>query len=419
MNLYIKRPIAIEISPNTAFDDVRIAWGIFFTPWRYINGNSVMLLEQWFRQYFSVSSAISFVSGRGALFIILQALGVNKDDEVIIQSFTCAVVPNAIIARGAKPIYVDINLSLTMDPDKLEKEITKKTKAIIVQHTFGIPSDIEKIVSIANKYEIPIIEDSAHVIGGIWKNKKLGSIGKVGFFSFGRDKAFSSVFGGMVITNDIMFGKKIRSLHRVQKNPSFLWILQQLFHPIAFYIILPLYDTLYIGKVILIILQKLHFLSFSVTNKEKDGGFEKIFLSKLPNALAILALHQVRKIKEYNAKRNSITELYIKELSDPMFSFPWRVSSSLLRFPVLINGNRDDLMLFMKKHNIYLGNWYTECIGPSGTDFEKIYYQRSNFPISLMISQKIINLPTYPTMKIADAKRIIQVLQIYARNKRS
>lgn len=113
-----------------------------------------MLLEQWFRQYFSVSSAISFVSGRGALFIILQALGVNKDDEVIIQSFTCAVVPNAIIARGAKPIYVDINLSLTMDPDKLEKEITK-TKAIIVQHTFGIPSDIEKLSQLQINMKFP------------------------------------------------------------------------------------------------------------------------------------------------------------------------------------------------------------------------------------------------------------------------
>ncbi len=408
----MKRPIAIGLSPNATSEDVALATSLLFRPWKYINGNSVMLLEQWFRQFFHVSHAISFVSGRGALYAILQAMGVGKNDEIIMQSFTCAVVADAIIARGATPVYVDITSSLTIDPSKIEAAITKKTKALLIQHTFGIPSDMDAISRIAKAHKLPIIEDVAHVIGGTYNKKLLGTIGDVAFFSFGRDKAFSSVFGGMAITSDATLGKKIRSVQRVQKNPSLFWIAQQLLHPIAFAAILPLYDVLSLGKALLVVLQKVGVLSFPVSANEKRGGFDRGMLAKLPNALANLALIQVRRIKQYNEKRETLAGIYTKELSNPLFSLP--VSDAVfLRFPVLIAHGRDEVLAYLKKRQIYLGKWYAECIDPVGTDYEKLQYKRSSYPQTIAVSGQILNLPTYPTMEIEDAKKIVQLLNKY------
>lgn len=411
----MRNPIAISLSPNTEKKDVFLTLKILLKPWRIINGQQIKLLEQWFRNYFKISYAISFNSGRGAFYAILRSLELQKEDEIIIQSFTCVVVPNMIIAAGLKPVFVDIDNSLNIDIDDLKKKITQNTKAIVVQHTFGIPADMKKIVRIAKEHNLYIIEDCAHTIGYSYENKKVGTFGIASFFSFGRDKAFSSVFGGMAITNNLIIGKKIRNFQKQKHSPSLFWTIQQLFHPIAFSFILPLYDFLKIGKIVLVVLQKIKLLSFPVSQNEKKGRADKQLIKKMPNALAYLALFQLKRLQEFNNKRVKISEYYINELKNENLSFPYNGRIPYLRFPILFD-KRDGLLNFFKKNKIYLGKWYSNMIDPVGVDLRSINYSKNFYPKSEYIAKKIVNLPTYPQMEISDAKKIIKLIKEYDNN---
>lgn len=405
------RPLAISLAPNLEGKDAVLALRLLFSPWAFFNGKHIKLLEQWFRQCFSVSHAITFNSGRGALVTILKSLGIGNGDEVVLQAFTCVAVPNAIITTGAKPVYVDINNSLTIDTKDLEEKITKKTKAIIVQYTFGIPANLRDVKKIAKKYKLFLIEDCAHAI-------TLGTVGDAAFFSFGRDKAISSVFGGIAITNNEVLGKKLREFQRKLEYPSFFWIMQQLFHPILFFfLVLPLYNFFSLGKIFLVIFQKLHFLSLPVSSAEKQGKNESVLVKKLPNALACLALFQLKRIKEFNQKREAIPKMYIEELRQSFFTMPCKKTIPFLRFPVLVD-KRDQLLNFLRRHGVYLGKWYSEVIDPKGVDFKSIFYQRGSCPKAEFFAKKIVNLPTYPTMTKLDVQKVIQLLKEYVQNRK-
>lgn len=414
----MRKPIAISLSPNTEKEDVFLALKLLFSPWKLFKSDNVFLLEQWFHQYFGVSYAVTFNSGRSALYAILKALNIGPNDEVILQSFTCVAVPNSIIWTGAKPIFVDVESNLTIDVLGIEKKITKKTKAIIVQHTFGIPSDILEIRKIARKYKLFVIEDCAHIIEDSYENKKLGLFGEASFFSFGRDKAFSSVFGGMAITNNEDIGKKIRVFQKKLKVPSFFWTIQQIFHPIAFFFILPIYDFMFLGKIMLVFLQKLYLLSFPVSTQDKNGNSNTSFLAKLPNPLAELALTQLKKIKKYNEKRINISSYYLEELTGLNLEIPYKRAIPFLRFPILVE-NRDELIKFFRKKGIYLGTWYSNIIDPKGVDFKKIYFQPSLFPSSIKYAKQIVNLPVYPTMAVGEMEKVVSILKNYVSNSRN
>lgn len=407
------RPIAISLSPNSEAEDILAAFKMFFSPWSYKTGKHLFTLSEWFKDYFGVKYAIPFNSGRAALYTILKYLNLQNDDEVVLQAFTCVAVPNAVIWAGAKPVYVDITDTMTIDPTDLEKKITNKTKAIVIQYTFGIPGEIDEIVRIAKKHRLFIVEDVAHTIGTVYKGKKLGSIGDAAFFSFGRDKAFSSVFGGIAITNNKAVGEFIISSEKNLSHPSSSWIMQQLFHPIAFSIILPTYNFFSLGKLLLVFFQKIHFLSFPVSQAEKKSKKESLYIKKLPNALAYLILLQLKKIDKYNNKRKEIVQYFTESLANTSYKIPYKRITPLLRFPIFTK-KQDHLIEQFKKHHIYLGDWYKRVIDPKGVSFKNIFYSPSLCPKSETIAKEVINLPAYPTMSLADAQQIVSLLKQYA-----
>lgn len=408
----MKRPIAIGLSPNLEGKDVWFALRLLCMPNRWVHGVGQKKLETWFENFFPTFSAVSFASGRGALFAALQAVGVEKGDEVILQAFTCSVVPNAILACGAVPVYADIDDSLTLDPKSIERKISKKTKAILVQHTFGIPSNMDAICALAKQHDLFVIEDCAHTIGGVYKEQKLGTFGDAAIFSFGRDKAFSSVFGGMAIAKEKHIVENLRQIQQVQTYPSFLFVLQQLFHPIASGIILPLYDFFGIGKLFLVLFQTLQLLSFPVGAQEKKGKMPISFVKKMPNALAELALFQLSRLAEFNKKREKAVDLYLEALHSQE---KVENRAPLLRFPLFIH-NRDKVLLAAKKQHIYLGKWYSEIIDPKGVDFTSVLYAQGSCPKAEDMAAKIINIPTYPTLSKRDLERVINFIKTYARN---
>lgn len=409
----MKKTIALGLSPNVQPDDVWVAIKQIISPWKYQKGDSIGTIEKWFKSYFQSEAAVTFTNARSGLYAILSCLGIGKDDEVIVQAFTCVVVPTPVLATGAKVIYADVTKNLSLDLKDLEKKITKRTKAIIVQHTFGMPAEIDKIVKIAKTHGLYVIEDVAHGLGIQYKGKKLGTFGIASIFSFGRDKAFSSVFGGVVVTKDASLSQKLKIFQRQRSFPSFSWIFQQLLHPIVFSVILPLYDRMSLGKVILVVLQKLHLLSFPVESYEKRGNFYPDSIKKYPNALAVLLLHQLEKIASYNHKRKVICNMYLHVLEELHIDSPAKENEELLRFPIYLE-KPFAMKEYFRSQQIYLGDWYANIIDPKDTNFSAIGYVRGSCPQAEYYAHRIINLPTYPAMEDNDVTRVLDVLRNYA-----
>jgi 8-amino-3,8-dideoxy-alpha-D-manno-octulosonate transaminase len=152
-------------------------------------------------------------SGSAALLVGLRALGVKPGDEIITQAFTFVATVEAIIEVGATPVITEVDESLNMDPDDLEKKITPRTKGIIPVHMHGAAADMKRILEIARKHNLWVLEDSAWVFGGTYEGKCLGTLGDVGTYSFDFAKNITTGEGGMVVTSSEELFKRARAYH--------------------------------------------------------------------------------------------------------------------------------------------------------------------------------------------------------------
>jgi len=162
----------------------------------------VLEFERAFAAYTGTAHAQAVTSGSAALKVALVALGVGAGDEVITQGFTFVATWEAILDCGAVPVFTEVDLTFNMDPADLEKKITPKTKAIIPVHMMGAQARIEEIKAIADRHNIPVIEDTAQAAGGRLHGRHLGSFGAIGTFSFDAVKTMTTGEGGMCITSD-------------------------------------------------------------------------------------------------------------------------------------------------------------------------------------------------------------------------
>lgn len=404
--------ISISLSPNTQHDDVITALKVLFSPWVWRKGNGSEEVENWFKNYLQTENIALTNSGRSALFTILNTFGIKAGDEVIIQSFTCLAVPEVIKWVGAKPVYVDINENLNINEKDLIMKITPRTRAIIVQHTFGLPAQIDKILDLAKKNNILVIEDCAHSLGAIYKGKRIGTFGDASFFSFGRDKIISCVFGGAaaINTKDMSVLTNFQLQKSTLKNPPTKWILQQIIHPIAFSIILPTYSFGF-GKFLLVMLQRLSMLTFPILPEERKGTKPKVFPRALPNALALMAFQQIKKLKKLNEHRAKLAKYYCTMLTPvPSIKILNFVQGAVyLRFNVLTS-DRDKILKEAKGQSILLGNWYHDVIDPEGTG-SLVEYKTGMCPNAEKIAKKSLNLPTNIRTTLKDAERIIDIFR--------
>jgi perosamine synthetase len=403
MNVSFHSVISASLSPNTERDDVFLSFQLLFSPWRWKRGKMVVRAEDWFKKKYPTYHVWSFNSGRSALFSILRAFDIGQGDDVLIQAFTCVAVPNSVLWTGAKPVYVDVDKTLNIDTTDAARKITSRTRAIIVQHTFGVPADMDAISAFAKKHKIILIEDCAHSLGVMYRGVRLGSLSDASFFSFGRDKVVSSVFGGMGLIRKTHQGavERMKHIYKGLPYPSFFWIAQQLFHPVIFSIVLPFY-RIGAGKVLLVACQRLRLLSFPVYAEEKKSRKPDDFPSRLPNVLSVLLFHQLSKLAKYTAIRIARARYYGKQLTGvpTVTLLSSRDEPVFLRFPLLVENPRS-LIGKAKKNAVLIGNWYHNCIDPVGVDLSKAGYRRGACPNAERYAGRIINLPTLVSEKQA------------------
>jgi dTDP-4-amino-4,6-dideoxygalactose transaminase len=189
----------------------------------FILGKEVESFETEFAKYLGVKYATGVNSGSDALYLALKALNIRQGDEVITVSHTFISTVDAITRNGATPIFVDISAeSYCIDVSQIENKITKRTKVIIPVHLYGCPADMNPIMDIAQKYNLYVVEDACQAHGAEYKNKKVGSFGHLGCFSFYPTKNLGTYGdGGMVVTNDEEIDRKLKMLRNYGQSQKY------------------------------------------------------------------------------------------------------------------------------------------------------------------------------------------------------
>lgn len=189
--------------------------------WWRTPGTKTLQFEREFASYHQVEHGVACTNGTAALEMAVSALGIGLGDEVILPDFTFVATAGAVLAMGALPVLVDVDPdSFNIDPDLVEKAITPRTKAIIAVHVGGMPCDMDRLLEIARRYKLFLIEDCAHAHGSEWMGQKVGSLGDCGTFSFQASKLMTAGEGGIVITKDAGLEVRLRSVHDCGRMPG-------------------------------------------------------------------------------------------------------------------------------------------------------------------------------------------------------
>ncbi|HRN71030.1 MAG TPA: DegT/DnrJ/EryC1/StrS family aminotransferase, partial [Candidatus Woesebacteria bacterium] len=283
-------------------------------------------------------NAVAMDSARSAFYLLLKAYGIGPGDEVILPSFSCLVIANPVIWVGAKPVYVDIdketfNLSL----EDLKKKVSSKTKVVLVQHTFGLPVELEKVRELVGK-DVKIVEDIAHSLGGIYKGHKIGTIGDAAVATFGIEKVISSVRGGMVLVKDDRIAEEIISEIKSAPHFSLVRIKIALLNPILWWLITPVYyigiGKATIGRAFSFVAHKLGIMGIMIEKCEYDTQKPSWIPARMPSALARLGMNQFRKLDRFNNHRREIAGIYEEKFG--AFKVDQNSKHNYLRYPLLV-----------------------------------------------------------------------------------
>lgn len=422
------KAISIGLGPNFALDDVFSSLKLLLSPWGYYSRAPLKKLRRKLGKYLGRKHVFLFESGRVAQYFLLKSLGIGRGDEVIIQAFTCVAVPNSILWTNARPVYVDVDATLNLDPKKLPKAITPLTKAVIFQYTFGNIGQIGQIREICHKHKLFLIEDCAHGLGNYaehlppgdpgTKEKKVGTIGDAAFFSFGRDKVISGIWGGATVLDDDKLAQKIESETKNKRGRikgqkdskltkrSGIWVAKELSYPLLGYLVISLYNFFFLGKLLHLLWARLRISAKIITAAEKEGGMPEKFY-EMPAAFAQITLRQLSKLGSFVEHRKKIGRLYAAELNES-----YNRSSSYLRFPLKVS-DPEGLRHFAATHAIFLGDWYDSVVAPKGVDLEKVDYNPRSCPKAEQLTTRIVNLPTNPNLSQKDAKKVIKIIKTW------
>ena len=437
----MKKLINIDLVPNFEEDDYKIIKGLFVNFLRtdkefldLIEGSEKNVKEI-LLSYFPDSEIYFFNSARSALTFLLENtftqnevrngsreslhgfavnnkvrnsshLSSHKFAFVLIQAFSCLVVPNSIKFAGLKPVYVDIDESFNLDVKDLKRKINKETKAIIIQNTFGIPAKIKEILEITQENNLLVIENLTHSFGAKHQNTYLGNFGDFALLSFNRNKVISSIIGGALIVRNKNFNEKIKENYEKLPELDLQEIKKILFTGKILYQAKRNYNFLI--KIYLKFLRMKSFTLEMISLTEKQGKQPKNYLAKFPKILFPLLENQLKKLEKLNEHRKKISQIYteaglknfdINNDSEPIF----------LRFPVF-SEKRNEVLNRFKKENIYLGDWYSCVLAPC-SDFENFDYQAGFCPRADEVSKKILNLPTNIDVSENDALKISELFQ--------
>ncbi len=323
----------------------------------------------------NIKYALPTGSGTAALELACACL-LSPGDEVILPSFTFSSSANAVMIAGAKPIFCDINVdTYNIDPNKIEKLISKKTKAIMVVHYAGFSCDMDKILKIAKAHNLSIIEDAAHALGAKYKGKHLGTIGTVGCFSFHGTKNAASGEGGAFVTDD----KKILKMAEIIREKG---------------------------------TNRSSFMRGEISKYSWVAVGRSLILSDI---LSAIALEQLKKLDTITSLRQKNSQYLLKKLQglEPKLILPKPTEGSETNWHIFAirvpKKKRARVIAGLKSHGIeaafHFLPLHTSVMG------KKLGYKAGDLPSTEEVSDTLIRLPMHPMLKKSEMDYIATVLE--------
>lgn len=369
--------------------------------------------EQAIESFFGKGRAYAFWKGRVALYAILKAMGIGPGDEVIVPGYTCVMVPGPILYLGARPIYVDIDSnSYNVIPELVEERMTPHTRSILVQHTYGFPADIKRIREIADRRNIPIIEDCCHVFGGRLDGELLGTFGTAAFFSGQWNKPFSTGLGGIALVQDARLAERVHAEQQSYSKPSakaaLMLACQILIHEL---IVFPA-----TAARITLVFRWLTRQGLVIGSSAKSE-----FSVRMPERYALRSTwvqnlrgrDKVNRIAENIAHRKRVAETYRSELPALGYSVPvWtkNVEPVFLRFPVRV-ANKKEAVAKAVEYGVEIGSWFECPLHPAETDQAAFGYREGQCPVAEKAAREVINLPTHQRVGEKDIEKTLRFLR--------
>jgi perosamine synthetase len=332
---------------------------------------------------------IAVSSGTAGLHTVLTAMDIGPGDEVITTPFSFVASANSILYTGATPVFVDIEPgSLNLDPTKLEKAITAKTKAILPVEVFGNPRNIDQVCRVALRHEIPVVEDACEALGGRYKDRPIGSFGRAAVFAFYPNKPITTGEGGMIVTDDDTLAETCRSLRNQGRSQ-----LGREYEPSA--------DRM---------------LGTDLTHERLGFNYR---LSEIACAMGIA---QMERLEEMLEARRQVAASYTKHLMSfeelilPAVDSATAPHMSWFVFVVRLNDRwnaqqRDRIIAGLRRHEIgaahyfppiHLQPFYRQCFG----------YAPGSFPVCESIAERTIALPFFNRLDETSIELVVQTLRV-------
>ena len=369
-------------SPRIEADDVQAVVEVLESGWLG-TGPKVKQFEDDFKAYSGAKYAMALNSCTAGLHLAMVVLGLQPGDEVITTPLTFCATANSIIHAGGRPVFVDIDpQTLNIDPDKIEAAITPKTKAILPVHFAGRPCAMDKIMAIARKHNLKVVEDCAHAIETEYHGRKAGTFGDIGCFSFYVTKNVITGEGGMVITDNEEYADKIK-------------------------------------------MYGLHGMSRDAWKRFSDEGFKHYqvvfpgFKYNMMDIQAALGIQQLKKVERFYKRRQEIWAEYNERLKNLPLTLPAPAEANtkhaLHLYTVLLGDNqagltRDALLNALIKENIGTGVHYTALhLHPYYR--ETFGYREGDFPQTEYIAERTLSLPVSAKLTKTDTGDVVSALQ--------
>ena len=331
---------------------------------RFILSHNVEVFEEEFASYCNARYAVSVNSGTDALRLALIAAGIILGDEVITVPNTAVPAIAAIESSGARPVLVDIDpYTFTIDPIKIERAITKRTRAIMPVHLYGQPADMDPILKIAKKYHLFVIEDAAQAHGAKYKNRIVGSIGTLGCFSFYPTKNLGA-YGdaGIILTNNNGLYKRLRLLRNYGETKRYYHII-------------------------------------------------KGFNSRLDELQAAILRIKLKKLNYWNGIRRQLAHYYGSNIKLQGVVTPQEAKYAyhVYHLYVIRAKNRSKLQKFLSEKQIQTLIHYPLPVHKQ-TAYRNLGYKTGSFPVAEKIAGEILSLPLFPELEIKEANLVIKAI---------
>jgi perosamine synthetase len=350
---------------------------VFETGWLGM-GSWVKEFEEELKKYFGVKNAVAVNSGTSALHLSLECLGIGKGDEVVVPSLTFAASIQAIVACGAKPVFCDVYPdTLNLDVEDMEKKITSYTKAIMPVHYSGLPCRMDKILKIAKKNKIAVVEDAAHAFGSVYKGRKIGTFGDITCFSFDPIKIITCGEGGVIVTNNNKIAR-LAVKKRILGINKDTWSRYK--HKRSWF-----YDVETLG-----------------------------FRYHMSNINAAIGLVQLKKLSLFLKRRKEIVKKYDRLLKGideiELIKHDYKNSASF-NYIIKVKSKREKLMSHLKKNGIVSGIHY---IPNHMQTFFKPYFTK--LPVTEKVWNQILTLPLYYGLKDKEIIKITKIIKSFLKS---